>query len=503
MVFSATLTLPSSLRARLRRGGGGASGSADLQSLIDRLPFSDPRPFIADRSARAGLGAKVREARIECSEESRDEKLYELLARTSGRSLVFVNAISAARRLSSLLKALGLPVTALHGGQQQRARLRSLDAFKRASDGVLVATDVAARGLDVPNVDLVAHYQLPASLDAYVHRSGRTARGAEGAEGLAVALVTPADLPRWRALRRALRDAGGGEGGHGNDESTQNDTSGGKKTSDDIQEPPLFPLDPSLAPAARERVRLAARVEAAERTLKKAAADAAWERNVADQIDGVDDENNDNDHGTNAKKKKEKKKQGKTPSSSSTSLAASARLFEGEDADGVPLSRKHRAAVNALRLLKEELADLLATPLQPKYSHKYFVGGAAAGAARAGDAASAAGKGVQLAAEFVLAKRRAAEQSSRARGGAAQQAAARPRAAPAAPVSRAQALQMAVSKELERRAAKRGRGGKPGPGGAGAGAGGRKGRKRAKLPTALPRGGAPTALAVLRGQGGA
>jgi late competence protein required for DNA uptake (superfamily II DNA/RNA helicase) len=73
---------------------------------------------------------------------------------------VFVNAVSAVRRVGALLKLLGLPAVALHAQQQQRQRLKALDRFKSHPHGVLVATDVAARGLDIPNVQVllwVAH----------------------------------------------------------------------------------------------------------------------------------------------------------------------------------------------------------------------------------------------------------------------------------------------------------------------------------------------------------
>ena len=86
---------------------------------------------------------------MHCSEDGRDEALYYLLAAHPGRTLVFVNAVSAARRVAALLALLRLPAAALHASMQQRARLRALDRFRADADAVLVASDVAARGLDV------------------------------------------------------------------------------------------------------------------------------------------------------------------------------------------------------------------------------------------------------------------------------------------------------------------------------------------------------------------
>ena len=91
----------------------------------------------------------MEEACLNCSEAQRDEYLYYILLQHPGRTLVFVNAISAVRRVAALLKLLGLPALALHASMQQRQRLKALDRFKADPAGVLVATDVAARGLDI------------------------------------------------------------------------------------------------------------------------------------------------------------------------------------------------------------------------------------------------------------------------------------------------------------------------------------------------------------------
>lgn len=96
------------------------------------------------------------------------------------------------------MELLKLKAYPLHSQLEQRQRLKNLDRFKSASDGVLVATDVAARGLDIPAVDHVIHYQVPRTADAYVHRNGRTARANK--EGLALVMTTPEDRKQTRAL---------------------------------------------------------------------------------------------------------------------------------------------------------------------------------------------------------------------------------------------------------------------------------------------------------------
>lgn len=96
------------------------------------------------------LDAQVTEAYLECTEDNRDERLYYLLTQHPGRTLIFTNAISMVRRLAAVLKLLQLPVTAMHSSMQQRQRLKALDRFRKSDSAIMIATDVAARGLDIP-----------------------------------------------------------------------------------------------------------------------------------------------------------------------------------------------------------------------------------------------------------------------------------------------------------------------------------------------------------------
>lgn len=80
-----------------------------------------------------------------------------------GRCLVFVNSIKTARRVDGLLRALGLNCRSIHAQLQQKQRLNALDSFKSAPVGILVATDVAARGLDIPKIQAVLHYDIARS----------------------------------------------------------------------------------------------------------------------------------------------------------------------------------------------------------------------------------------------------------------------------------------------------------------------------------------------------
>ncbi|PSC76969.1 DEAD-box ATP-dependent RNA helicase 13 [Micractinium conductrix] len=334
-VFSATLTLPASLRRRLRKGGGGASGSSDLDVLMDNIPFRG-KPKIVDLTSDRKLADRIEEACIECGEAERDEALYCLLAKHPGRTIVFVNAISSVRRLGAILKLLGLPAQALHAGMQQKQRLKALDRFKAEPNAVLVATDVAARGLDIKGVRCVVHYQLPASVDIYVHRSGRTARAEE--EGIAIALVTPKESPRFQALLKAMKR----------------------------EEPPQFPLDTSLLPAVHKRVRLAVRLDELERKQKKSSAEKSWMQQHAEQL-GIElsDEESDEVEGRRQGKKAKREKGGKRGPEDAESAAD----------------------------IRAQLAALLAEPLQPSFSRKWFTGGAAAAVAATVDPSAAPAAG--------------------------------------------------------------------------------------------------------------
>ncbi len=108
----------------------------------------------------------------------------EELAARPGRTLIFVRTQLGADRLAGNLQAAGIKAEAIHGGLPQGARRRALEAFTDARSPVLVATDVAARGIHVDDVSLVLHYDPPADHKTYLHRSGRTARaGAAGVVG--------------------------------------------------------------------------------------------------------------------------------------------------------------------------------------------------------------------------------------------------------------------------------------------------------------------------------
>ncbi len=122
------------------------------------------------------------------------------LAGGQGRSLLFMRTKHTAKKLARQLTASGIPAVDLHGNLSQNARERNLAAFGDGSVRVLVATDIAARGIHVDDINLVVHVDPPAEHKAYTHRSGRTARA--GAAGVVVTLMTPDQRGDVRTLTR-------------------------------------------------------------------------------------------------------------------------------------------------------------------------------------------------------------------------------------------------------------------------------------------------------------
>lgn len=117
-------------------------------------------------------------------------------------ALVFCNTRRKVQDVEDKLRAQGVSVAALHGDMRQRERDQIMGAFRKGKANVLVATDVAARGIDVDEIDLVINYDLPMKADHYVHRIGRTGRA--GRDGIACTLVSPKERRRVQDMQRIL-----------------------------------------------------------------------------------------------------------------------------------------------------------------------------------------------------------------------------------------------------------------------------------------------------------
>ncbi|KAL8744523.1 MAG: hypothetical protein Q9190_003241 [Brigantiaea leucoxantha] len=202
LVFSATFQkdFQQKLSGRFKNPGNILTPSQSIEYLIQKLSFRSQPKFI-DANPISHMASKLEETIIECSALDKDLYLYALLMlrSTLNRTLIFTNSIASVRRLTLLLQQLALPAYALHSQMAQKARLRSVERFSSTSTkSILVATDVAARGLDIPHVQRVIHYHLPRAADMYIHRSGRTARA--GAHGVSNLLCAPGEVQGVRRL---------------------------------------------------------------------------------------------------------------------------------------------------------------------------------------------------------------------------------------------------------------------------------------------------------------
>lgn len=151
-----------------------------------------------DRLAAAGRAA-IRQFVIEVAAEDKVALLKSLLGHHKPDSaIVFCNQKSTASALAQDLVAVGLSAAALHGDLEQRDRDRVMATFRNRSIRILIATDVAARGIDVENVTIVFNFDLPAKPEVYLHRIGRTGRA--GSAGLAIALATQRESHKIEAI---------------------------------------------------------------------------------------------------------------------------------------------------------------------------------------------------------------------------------------------------------------------------------------------------------------
>jgi len=139
-------------------------------------------------------------------QEQKMAALCTLLHSSEGeRSLVFGRTKFGVEKLGKQLSKLGFTVGTLHGNKSQRAREEVLTAFRQGQVQTLLATNVAARGLDITGIDQVINYELPESSDLFTHRVGRTGR--MGRQGKAITLLVPSDVPKWRRMARSLGQA--------------------------------------------------------------------------------------------------------------------------------------------------------------------------------------------------------------------------------------------------------------------------------------------------------
>lgn len=178
-----------------------ATMSTKLDNLTRAALQSPVRVSISTSSYQTV--ANLRQKYLFIPHKFKDIYLVHILHEFAGQTcILFTRTVHETQRLAFLLRALGRSAIPLHGQLNQSARLGALNKFRSGSREILVATDVAARGLDIPSVDLVLNFDLPPDSKTYVHRVGRTARA--GKSGVAITIVTQYDIEVFQRIEKAL-----------------------------------------------------------------------------------------------------------------------------------------------------------------------------------------------------------------------------------------------------------------------------------------------------------
>jgi len=178
--------------------------SATVPEWVARVAACHMRnPITLRVDGNTGAPPEIEQVVYELEADAKLSALCTLLDhRGDGPILVFGRTRYGVERLAHQLSRVGYPVAALQGNLSQDARERVMASFRSGKVQILLATNVAARGLDVEGIEGVINYELPESADLFTHRAGRTGR--MGRTGVAITLLTPEDAPRWRQIERAL-----------------------------------------------------------------------------------------------------------------------------------------------------------------------------------------------------------------------------------------------------------------------------------------------------------
>ncbi|CAI4266073.1 BGP_1a_G0003240.mRNA.1.CDS.1 [Saccharomyces cerevisiae] len=362
LIFSATFSidlfdkLSSSRQVKDRRFKNNEDElNAVIQHLMSKIHFNS-KPVIIDTNPESKVSSQIKESLIECPPLERDLYCYYFLTMFPGTTLIFCNAIDSVKKLTVYLNNLVIPAFQIHSSMTQKNRLKSLERFKQQSakqktinhsnpdsvqlSTVLIASDVAARGLDIPGVQHVIHYHLPRSTDIYIHRSGRTARA--GSEGVSAMICSPQEsMGPLRKLRKTLATK--------NSVSTDlNSRSTNRKPIKWQNTVPLLPIETDILSQLRERSRLAGELadhEIASNSLRK---DDNWLKKAADEL-GIDVDSDEDDI---------------SKSNSDTFLLKNK-------------NKKMQKTINKdkVKAMRATLNELLSVPIRKDRRQKYLTGG--------------------------------------------------------------------------------------------------------------------------------
>ncbi len=183
------------------------------QNLMFSATFSDPirklaktichDPIEIDVSPRNSAVEAIKQEIHHISKDRKVDYLYAYLSKNADQALVFTRTKHGANKLARQLSKGHIQAAAIHGNKSQNQRIKALDDFKNNRVQILVATDIAARGIDIEQLALVVNYELPHVPEDYIHRIGRTGRA--GASGLAISLVSDEEKKQLKAIEQLLK----------------------------------------------------------------------------------------------------------------------------------------------------------------------------------------------------------------------------------------------------------------------------------------------------------
>src|SRR5690606_12972125 len=179
--------------------------SATMPKEIEALASSLLRdPVRIEVSPQGTTAAEIRQHLVMARLKQKRQVLADLLSTGTMRQvIVFARTKHGADRVTRDLLRDGFEAAVIHGNKSQNARQRALDSFREGTVRILAATDIAARGIDVPGISHVVNFDLPDEAESYVHRIGRTGRN--GADGIAITMCDPEEASKLRQVERIIR----------------------------------------------------------------------------------------------------------------------------------------------------------------------------------------------------------------------------------------------------------------------------------------------------------
>jgi ATP-dependent RNA helicase RhlE len=174
---------------------------AEIETLARTIMKDPVHVEVAPQSTTA---VEIKQSVVLARVKQKRQILSAMLADESMRSvIVFARTKHGADRVTRDLGRDGFEAAVIHGNKSQNARQKALNGFRDGSVRILVATDIAARGIDVPGISHVVNYELPDEAESYVHRIGRTGRN--GADGIAITLCDPGENAKLRQVEKIIR----------------------------------------------------------------------------------------------------------------------------------------------------------------------------------------------------------------------------------------------------------------------------------------------------------